>query len=164
MGFQFPSAWDAAWQPQVPRFCPEWVCSCHLLRQKSGSLGQSWNEAPEWLWNRSATSTELMVHLLWSHLCFSPQLGLFLPHFIRKIKLCTGHVGVGGEGLTGISTRRPTAGRSSLVHLVPGKGPGAAHYSIPSCLSLMATWNHSSSRESSLMRSVMALAKASWGL
>lgn len=37
-------------------------------------------------------------------------------------------------------------------------------YSIPSCLSLMATRNRSSRRESSLMRSVMALVKASWGL
>lgn len=39
-----------------------------------------------------------------------------------------------------------------------------AFYSIPSCLSLIATLNLSSRRESSLIRSVMALVKASWGL
>lgn len=41
------------------------------------------------------------------------------------------------------------------------KNIGGMHYSIPSCLSLMATLKRSSSRESSLIRSVMAFVNAS---
>lgn len=37
-------------------------------------------------------------------------------------------------------------------------------HSIPSCLSLMATLNLSSKRDNSLIKSVIALVKASWGL
>ena len=62
-GFQRSSAWDAGWQPQVSSFCPGQVCSHHPHREISGVSEQSplWNEVPEWLQNRSSTSTELMV-------------------------------------------------------------------------------------------------------
>lgn len=55
-------------------------------------------------------------------------------------------------------------GQMHAPALQPLSNASFSCYSIPSCLSLMATRNRSSRRESSLMRSVMALVKASWGL
>ena len=67
-----------------------------------------------------------------------------------------------GEELTGIY-KEAHGWKSVLVHLVPRKGPDAAHHSFPPCWSLMATQTRSSSRESSVVRSVMAQVGASWG-
>lgn len=97
----------------------------------------------------------------------SVPVGLFLLYFIRKIPvyLCTeqGHIQLRrAEWLSSWVTEK---GPEDVCTSLPAIKQGPfSRYSIPSCLSLMATRKRSSRRESSLMRSVMALVKASWGL
>lgn len=85
IGFQLSSAWDAGWQPLVSSFCPRQVCSHNLTERYLGSLGQSTlKQGP-----RVASEQVLCLHwtdgfLLWSHLCFNPQLGPLQPQFMKQ--------------------------------------------------------------------------------
>ena len=155
MGFQLSSAWDAGWQPQVPSFCPGQVCYHHPLREISGVSGPVHSETRSQGGFRTGPLPPLNW---WSFAVKSPLLQPTAGSSSATIVKQTLHIGYSnarGEGLTSISTRRPMVGRSVLVHLVPRKGPGAAHHSFPPCWSLMTTQTCSSSRESSLVRSVV---------
>lgn len=119
------------------------------------------------LWLGSVTghllSSSLMAHMPQS----SVPVGLFLLYFIRKIPvyLCTEQGHVQPRRAEWLSSWVTEKGPEDVCTSLPAIKQGSfSRYSIPSCLSLMATRKRSSRRESSLMRSVMALVKASWGL
>lgn len=150
IGFQLSSAWDAGWQPLVSSFCPRQVCSHHPHREISGVSGPVHSETSPQSGFRTGPLPPLNW---WSFALKSPLL-------------------------------QPTAGSSSAtiyetdsayrMHQCQGWGKvflstwclERARCSPPFISSLLncgAAQTLSSSRESSLVRSVTAQAGASWG-